>query len=118
MWQKGFISELEKLAKPLIAVDFDQTIVESDPKHNYKILGVQKGAVKNLAKLQKKYEIGIFSARSNPRFTDKKAKDMKKYLDENNIPYDTILKGKPFYQYIIDDRARQFRKNWDQLGKL
>jgi hypothetical protein len=38
------------------------------------------------------------------------------WLDENQIPYDQVILGKPIGDYWIDDRAIRF-SSWDQILK-
>lgn len=100
-----------------ILVDFD------GPIHQYS-KGWQDGViydppVKNVqnslrALITLGYHVMIFSTRCND---EQMRSEMKKYLDNNEIPYSSIYdgKGKPLASLIIDDNCIRFDKPWDSI---
>ena len=109
---------------PVICIDFDQTINSS----HYPDLGEPTEGVKEaFEKLRSVgYEIHILSCRTNPEVTkhiidrQEQCRTIKRYLEEHDIPYDVVLNEfKPIATYYIDDRAVEFKGNWDDvLGKI
>lgn len=97
--------------KPIILVDFDHTITTKCLACNdgYSDNKVQRGAKEVLKKLHKDFRIWIFTG--NYKYIDKKAElmkrkeDIRRFLIENDIPFDKILQIKPPACFIIDDRA-------------
>lgn len=52
--------------------------------------------------------ICIYSCRSNPDTIDdpvRATREMEEYLKEHGIPYDTVVTGKPYFNFLIDDRS-------------
>ncbi|MCU1285910.1 MAG: Haloacid dehalogenase domain protein hydrolase type 3 [Acidobacteriales bacterium] len=109
---------------PLIAVDFDGTIVE----HMFPAIGPLKAGVKEaLTRFRELgYELIIYSCRGSkwypevypPEQTARCFKEMVEFLHANEIPFDMVDDGelgKPFADYYIDDRAVRFENNWDQI---
>ena len=108
--------------KPTISVDFDGTICE----HKFPSIGPLKpGAKEALQKLSKKYTIVISSCRGsklfNRRFKDNPyIEEMREFLVKNGIPFDRIDmgdEGKVVAIHYIDDRAIDFKNNWDDIVK-
>lgn len=119
------ISQLKKAQgedeKPVICVDFDDTIAEN----KYPEIGKPKKNVKESLKYLQEtgYHIKIFSCRTNGEKNEdaqKQENDIKEYLDVNNIPYDSIaIEDKPFADFYIDDKAITFDGDWnDVLSKI
>ncbi len=107
-----------------IAVDFDGVI------HNYSqgwnggdiydppVDGVKEAMERLKAQGHTLY---IFTTRTNKIFR-KDDKDQKKaiedWMQQHEIPYDKIWTyGKPMCDVFIDDRAIQFRGNWEETLK-
>ena len=89
--------------KPMICVDFDNTIWDG-----YK---VYDGCIDALNELREKYMICVFSARP----TQAERIQMKQLLDSNRIPYDTILDIKPNAAFFIDDKGVRFNGSWKDV---
>ena len=103
----------------ICVVDFDGTICE----FAFPEMGEPKKGVKEaLTKIREMgYEIHIFSCRTNvelfkhPIDRQEQVREMKKYMDKFEIPYDQILnKDKPLGHIYIDDRAIGFRDDWEK----
>jgi len=100
--------------KESILIDFDGTI------HQYRtpssggdipdppVLGTRIA----LQKLRKKYKVIIFSTRAR---TATGIKAIRRWLYENDIKVDDIVSEKIPTRLIIDDRAIQFKGNWDTI---
>jgi len=86
-----------------ICIDLDDTIM--DYESGEMIAGADK-AIRDLKK--KGHKIIVFTANW---LTHKGI--IKGWLKSHNIPYDDIVMGKPIFDILIDDRARQF-KGWDK----
>lgn len=96
----------------IVAVDFDGVIGVNFSKARH-FLNVLKN---------KGHTIVIWSSRNNSRQHGKNKlklmSDMKKLLDENDIPYDEIddgSVGKFHAQVYIDDKAIKFDNNWEEM---
>lgn len=102
----------------IIAVDFDGTIAH----HGWPIGQVRDGIRELLIRLRKdNCKIVIFSSRMSPSWTqpgspkaEKTYQVIKTYLDENDVPYDTIDRGEggkiPF-DVLYDDKVVQATNN-------
>jgi hypothetical protein len=115
--------------RPVITVDFDHTLCDS----NYPFCGpVLDGAREAMIALREMgFLILIYSCRTcswHPSIFDNSpsgsvmdrfhVKNMIKWLDENDIPYDDIddgTKGKPMAAYMIDDKGIRFENNWEDI---
>lgn len=115
--------------RPLIAVDFDQTLCNS----NYPECGpMMNGAKESMIALRKMgFLLLIYSCRTcswHPSIFDNGSPGfvmgrdhviaMKNWLDENGIPYDEIddgSKGKPMAAAYIDDKGIRFENNWPEI---
>lgn len=113
------------MSRPLIAVDFDGTIVD----HKYPAIGALKpGVIEALTRFRALgFELIIFSCRGckwypelfPPEQIARCFAEMKAFLDANQVPYDLIddgSKGKPFADYYIDDKAIRFQDNWSAIA--
>lgn len=113
-----------------ISVDFDGVLCDLD----YPRVGkIKSGAIEGMRLLRKLgWYIIISSCRScawnwDQYYKDQPFvhasergvfKDMKQFLDDNQIPYDEIddgTKGKTSADYYLDDRAIRFENNWDEI---
>ena len=103
-------------------IDFDGTICD----FAYPEMGDPKEGVKEaLQKIRDMgYEIQILSCRTNrelhkyPIDRQQQVREMERYLDEHEIPYDQVLNEyKPLAHVYIDDRGIGFRNNWDEVIK-
>lgn len=94
-----------------ICVDFDRTIAQ--PAKHPAIGEPIEGAKESLAKLKDLgYNVIIYSCRGD---TEEGLKAIEEWLDKHDMPYDSIFSGeKPFFKYVIDDRAIHF-DSWDKV---
>lgn len=83
-----------------IAIDFDDTIFDKKER------APMKGAVKYINELYKQNEITIYTNRPDYQYPDVEA-----MLKAWGIKYHRIICGKPSYDLLIDDRAKEF-KGW------
>jgi len=114
--------------KVIVAVDFDGVLHKySKGWHNGKIYDepFENAALAMGIMLDKGFEVVIFSTRSYDRKQDGviekgQIKEMKDWLDRNNIPYSRIAtEPKPYAQVYLDDRALRFEGNWmDSLRQI
>lgn len=119
--------------KPIIAVDFDGTIVD----HEFPKIGAKKYWVREaLAMLRRLgFHVLIYSCRTCKWFPDALpeqettgstlervyAKEMKDFLDAEGLEYDSIddgALGKPPADFYIDDKGVRFEDNWPQIVKM
>jgi len=117
---KGFFI-LGGSMKPRIMIDLDGVIHRySKGFHNGTLYdGVMPGAKEFIDSMKDMYEIVIFTARiskSPNRFAPRtKVKEVKEWLDKHDIYYDDITSDKlPAIAYI-DDRAIEFRGDWNYV---
>ena len=105
--------------KPVAVIDFDGTITD----HMFPKIGpIKEGAKESLQEIRDLgFEIHICSCRTNHEVSTsiierlEQIKKMKKFLDDNKIPYDKILNNdKPVAFAYIDDRGIGFRDNWKE----
>lgn len=108
-----------------IYIDFDHTI--SPNGYSYKpqdmALPPIDGAIEAIQGFKSMgHKIIIFSCRANKEVVgddvvEKKTKEMTDYLQKYHIPYDSVFKGKPNYDIVIDDKAIGFNNNWNEIKK-
>lgn len=110
---------IDKYASPdktqTLAIDFDATIVQYDPKDFPKIGEPEPGAVKALNELHNLgYKIMIFSHRTKMPGQKQKVEE---WLKKYEIPFDSIWEGsgKPNAAYFIDDKGIQYKGNWEEI---
>ncbi len=117
--------ESEYFDSPIIAIDFDDTIVISDYPE---IIGFKPGAKKAIKKLKDAgCRIVIWTCRTD---TDK----VEEFLIKNNVPFDAINDNSAITDeewkrtgfedtrkigadLVIDDRAIEFKDNWNEITK-
>lgn len=103
--------------KVIVAVDFDGTIVE----HEYPYIGhLRKDAADTLRWLHTWAHIIIWTCRSGDDLAE-----MREFLDNANIPYDSINENAPFssfqpspkifYDLLIDDRNIGGIQPWSEI---
>jgi hypothetical protein len=102
-----------------ICVDFDGTLVDSDPDDNYKIIDWKPGAIEflNIAN-DEGYEIVILSSRTN--YGEEQVQIMTDFIKAAGIDFVKIATkdmGKPAALYYIDDKSVKFT-NWNDMIKL
>lgn len=122
----------EKLVPRRIAVDFDNTIADTDFPT---IKGIKPGAREALRMFrQLGFMVVIWSCRTchwdyniyggdrnQPTLERERVKDMIACLDANDIEYDEIddgSKGKPGADFYIDDKGVRFEDNWEHIASV
>lgn len=115
-----------------IIIDLDGTITNADTK-DYENVGVRKDVVDKLKEYKKNgFNITINTARNMRTYNGEVGKinihTLPKiiiWLDENEIPYDNVIVGKPwcgFDGFYVDDKAirpSEFaRLSYDEIAKL
>lgn len=97
----------------ILLVDFDDTIAEFNgppPQLPGKPLpGVEK-ALTSLHSLG--WKINIFSGRSNH---EQGLAQIRNWMDQYKLPYDSIITGKPAYTVIVDNSAIPFNGDWSKI---
>ena len=107
--------------KKVIAVDMDLTLTKEEVKDviNKSFIQIEKemlflkpntAMIDIVNRLAKKNEIIIFTTRA-----DYFKKVTKKWLKLNKVKYNEIIFGKPYYDYIIDDKSILLRQTEDVL---
>ena len=96
-----------------LIVDLDGTICTEEKTFSRSMATPLEGAKETLRKLKDKgHTIIIYSARSWTEY------EMTiKWLNDNQIPYDQVILGKPIGDYWIDDRAVNFQ-SWEKISEL
>lgn len=97
--------------KPILAIDFDNTIHDiSNISKGHKLGTPVHGAVEALQTLSQHYQIYIHTLRAlegeNPAY-------VVQWLTYFGIPFEKVTAIKPDAQYFIDDRGIHF-SNWDE----
>lgn len=101
-------------------IDFDNTICSSNGEP-------LPGCIETIRKLKETNTIVIYSCRSNDTCVENPlvaTQEMVNFLTKHEIPYDKIKWGKPFFNYIIDDRAlgcpldSKGNVDWTEINKL
>lgn len=95
-----------------LIIDLDGTICSEEKTFSRSMAKPLPGAKKTLSKLKEQgHIIIIYSARSWNEY-----EITIKWLNDNQIPYDQVILGKPIGDYWIDDRAINF-KSWSNIDK-
>jgi hypothetical protein len=101
-------------------IDFDGTIC---PNSGYPSAACRR-VIRRLKECN--HTVVIYSCRSNPNCVDDAVgatQEMEDFLKLHEIPYDRIEHGKPFFNYIIDDRCvgtpldSNYDVDWEQIEK-
>lgn len=109
-----------RLKKPVIAVDFDGTIVED----YYPDIGPLVPGAKMALSMFRDFgcEIVIWSSRNNTMNerdgVNDMFEDMVEFLDRKDIPYDRVddgKSGKVIADVYIDNRALSFHGDWNEM---
>lgn len=104
-----------------LAIDLDQTLCElKKPHESYLDVLPLPGAVETMQFLKAKgYELIIFTARGQVScngniglINKERLPDMITWLNKWNIPFDSIVVGKPHVMFFIDDKNIEF-KSWE-----
>jgi predicted HAD superfamily phosphohydrolase YqeG len=117
----------------IIVVDFDGTIVD----FKYPSIGEPKPGVREaLTRFRELgYSIVVSSCRNARRFPEifqvgiegqpvverQTYKDMIKFMDDHQLPYDEIddgSLGKPLGNLYIDDKGVRFENNWTEIQRF
>ena len=95
-----------------LIIDLDGTICSEEKTFSRGMAKPLAGAKETLDKLKEQgHTIIIYSARSWNEY------EMTiKWLNDNQIPYDQVILGKPMGDYWIDDRAVNF-KSWSKINQ-
>ena len=109
-----------------ICIDIDGTICEAKKdEQTYLSVAPTKGAVQALKDFRNKgHYIILYTARhmrtcnhNVGQVVAKQGKNLLNWLDNNEIPYDEIIFGKPLADIYIDDKACKFKNNWNEIFK-
>jgi len=112
-----------EVKKPILAIDFDGTIVEQGPD-NYKLTDFElmPNAKKVLKDLYKKTYLILWTCRQG-----KELENAKKFLKKNGIEFHKINENvdtldfktsdKIYYDYCIDDKNYDTKINWLEIEK-
>lgn len=102
-------------------IDFDGTICPNDAEP-------QPACREVLLELKRRnHIIVIYSCRSNPDcVTDPEiaTQEIVDYMKKYDLPYDDIYWGKPFFNYVIDDRNvgcpldKNYNVDWERIKKV
>jgi len=97
-----------------LIIDIDGTICTEEKTFSRSMAKPIIGAKNTLDKLKAEgHTLILYSARSWNEY------EMTiKWLNDNKIPYDQVILGKPIGDYWIDDRAIGFTTWSDVLGKI
>jgi hypothetical protein len=112
------------MRRPILAIDFDETIAHSDPEKGYQILTLLPGAKKYIDLLAEKCEIIIWTCRYS--FID--LDNMEDFLIKERIPFGGINRNsstmtstgfnplpKIFADVYIDDRGLFPIEDWKDI---
>jgi hypothetical protein len=111
------------VAEKVILIDFDATIAPFG--YLFSFPEPFKGVSKFANELRDAgYSIGVFTSRLSPTWlksANQNEQDHIDYINEYckryNIPIDFITSEKRPSEAIIDDKAIEFRDNWDQISR-
>lgn len=96
-----------------LAIDLDKCLAHNSPYPEYNLLEPIKGAKEAMDGLQADgWKIIIYTSRPWSDY-DK----IEKWLDKYKIPFRRIVCGKLLAKYFIDDRAIEFKGDWEGVIK-
>jgi hypothetical protein len=106
--------------RKIYCFDLDGVICTSNKNHNYKLAKPIKKAIKKINEIYSRGDkVIIFTARfmgrNNENINLAKKNGYKltyKQLKNWNIKFHKLIFGKPSFDYVIDDKSENFRKNW------
>jgi hypothetical protein len=87
---------IKKHGKLIVAYDFDHTVFDPDN------IGYVYNDVIDLLRIAKKKGCHLIVSTTR---SDSEHGFIKKYLNDNSIPFDVINEGLSFYDILLDDRA-------------
>lgn len=98
------------MSSKVIAVDFDGVIARYDHWEGFGVFGdIIPGTIEALEHLQANgWQIIVYTAR-------KELELIREYLIEEAVPFCYVTNQKPPAHVYVDDRAIQFRGNWDEI---
>jgi len=110
------------MKKQTIGIDFDGTLCKKQKYGDGTIHEVpNEGASEAMKNFKEEgYKLVIFTVRLNPVLhgdIEPKKKEIEKWLDKHDIPYDEVTNHKPPAVAYIDDRAVRFT-NWFDMSNL
>ena len=109
-----------------ICIDIDGTICETRaPNQTYSSVAPLKDAIRIIKELKNNgHYIILYTARHMKTCNHnvglviaRQGKTLLSWLDDNKIPYDEIIFGKPLADIYIDDKACKFTNNWNEIFK-
>jgi hydroxymethylpyrimidine pyrophosphatase-like HAD family hydrolase len=94
-----------------ILCDLDNTICNNSGFPDFIPTQVITGTKKALREITDRgYKVIIFTARP---YSDYQL--IEQFLDDNDLEYRRIICGKPLAKYMIDDKAIEFKGDWDKV---
>jgi hypothetical protein len=106
--------------KKIYCFDLDGVICTFNKNHNYKLARPIKKAIKKINEIYSRGDIVIiftarFMGRNNENINLAKKEGYKftyNQLKKWNVKFHKLIFGKPSFDYVIDDKSENFRKNW------
>ena len=98
----------------VIICDLDGTICTEEKTFSRSMAIPLDGVVEALSELRNKgNKIIVYSARSWAEY-----EMTERWLNDNSVPYDQLVLGKPIGDYWIDDRAVEFTSWAEVMGRV
>lgn len=126
------MSVIDNSTKPVIAVDFDDTLCDSKFPQCGPVKDGAREALKRFKDLG--YLILIYSCRTchwhykifggSPNIPVEQRPTvvaMREWLAVNDIPFDEIddgSRGKPYAKFYVDDKGIRFNNNWSEIVRF
>lgn len=107
-----------------ICIDIDGTICETrKPNQTYSSVLPLRDAIETIKKLKNEgHYIILYTARHMKTCSHnvgqviaRQGRTLLTWLDDNQVPYDEIMFGKPLADIYIDDKAVRFKDNWNEI---